>query len=396
MGGGLRTGDGAAFPKGFRIALGPPRPVVSASILLAFLALIGLGLWISLPATMRPAPRAATAAAGPARPPATPSPGDASLYRRVIEDVSAGTPYYRAATQEQRRGGYPLRPFVAVRPPTLAVGLAALPNEFARRAVLAALALATMAVWARRLAGIGVRGLALAGAMIALVTGSVAAFLPMAYPFHELWAGLLIMLSIALRRPERWALAVLVGLLAALTRELAGAYLVAMAALAWKDGCRRETLAWLGALVVLAVALAGHAWAVSAQVLPGDAASQGWLKISGWRFVLLAVRWNTVLLASPLWVAALLTPPALLGLAAWRDPLGERMALTVFGYVAAFILIGRPENAYWGLLIAPLWPLGWLLAPKTLLMLLTNLKPGARQGEVDTGSPVRRALHSRR
>jgi hypothetical protein len=380
MGGGLPTSDWGAYPKGFRIALGPPRPLASALILLALLALTGLGLWTSFHGAANPAPRtriAASAQRSPARS-TRPNPGDAALYRRVIEDVRAGTPYYRAAAQEQRRGGYPLRPFVAVRPPTLAVGLAFLPNEFARRAVLAALALATLAAWTRRQADLGVRGLSLAGAMVALAMGSVAAFSPLAYPFHELWAGLLIMLSIALRRPERWALAVLVGLLAALTRELAGAYLLAMAALAWKDGYRREALAWLGALVVLGIALAGHAWAVGAQVLPGDAVSQGWLKVSGWRFVLLAVRWNTILLAAPLWVAALLTPLALLGLAAWRDPLGERMALTVFGYAGAFIVIGRPENAYWGLLIAPLWPLGLLLAPKTLLMLFANLKPAPR------------------
>jgi hypothetical protein len=172
---------------------------------------------------------------------------------------------------------------------------------------------------------------------------------------------------------------VLIGLAAALTRELAAAYLLAMAVLAWRDGARRETIAWMGALAAFTLALAAHAAAVHAQILPGDPASQGWLRIGGWRFALATFHWNALLITAPAWVTAVLAPVALLGLAAWRDPLGERVALTVFGYVAAFIFVGRPENSYWGLLIAPLWPLSLLLGPRALLVLLRTAGPRAQR-----------------
>lgn len=63
---------------------------------------------------------------------------------------------------------------------------------------------------------------------------------------------------------------------------------------------------------------------------------------------------------------AVAAPLALLGLGAWRDPLGKRVALVVFGYIAAFLVVGRPENSYWGLLIAPIWPLGLLQASQVV------------------------------
>ena len=168
------------------------------------------------------------------------------------------------------------------------------------------------------------------------------------------------------------------GLLAALTRELAAPYLLVMIAMAWRDGERREAMAWAGALVVVGAALFVHAGAVGAQVRPGDLASQGWLKIGGWPFALQTLKWNAFLIAAPEWLVALIAPLALLGLAMWRGGIGDRLALTVFGYLAAFVFVGRAQNHYWGLLIAPLWPLGLLLAPKALLVLSQTL--GLRNG----------------
>ena len=345
---------------GIRMSLGVSRPLPALLVLVALLALVLGGLW---------------AGAESHGPPTSPGPGDAALYRRVVDDIRGGATYYQAAAQEQRRNGYPMRPFVVVRPPLLAVTMAVLPNELARSLALDALGLATVVAWGWRLARMGVGKLELAAGGILLATGVSVTFASSAYLFHETWAGLLIALSLALRRPERWAASLCIGLLAALTRELAAAYLLAMAALAWRDGCRREALAWLAALAAVAVALVAHAAAVEAQMFPGDRASQSWLNIGGWRFVLAAIRWNTVLLNAPRWAAAVVAPFALLGLAAWRGPLGERLALTVFGYVAAFVFVGRPENHYWGLLIAPLWPLGLVLAPTALATLCRSLSP---------------------
>ena len=87
--------------------------------------------------------------------------------------------------------------------------------------------------------------------------------------------------------------------------------------------------------------------------------------------------------SNPPWVASLLLCLGLLGLVASRDPWVSRCALTVGGYVLAFLIVGRPDNAYWGDLIGPLLPLGWVLAP----MALADLARAAFQVRVRAAVP---------
>jgi len=42
----------------------------------------------------------------------------------------------------------------------------------------------------------------------------------------------------------------------------------------------------------------------------------------------------------------------------WTDAPGRRLAFVLGGYFALFTIVGRPDNWYWGRLIAPLRPLG--------------------------------------
>jgi hypothetical protein len=274
---------------------------------------------------------------------------------------------------EQRREGYELKPFLVVRPPALSFVLAALRTETLRRLAVAALALCTLAAWWARLARDGVQPLARAFDVIALATGALFAVAPQAPYMHEAWAGLLISLSLALRRQDRFGLAVAVGLAAALIRELAAPYLVVMATTALLGRHRREAAAWVLALALFAAALALHAHMVDALVLPYDHAGAGWLKLSGWPFVLHAAQWNAVLAAAPAWVTALAVPAALAGAANWTTSLGRRLAAVLVAYVLAFAVIGRPENFYWGLMFAPLLPLGFARACRGLPALWTYL-----------------------
>ena len=207
----------------------------------------------------------------------------------------------------------------------------------------------------------------------ALATGVLPAFAVQAPYMHEAWAGLLISLSLALRRADRFGLAVVAGLAAALIRELAAPYLVVMAATALLGRRWREAAAWTSAFAVFAAALALHAHLVDALVLPSDHAGAGWLKLSGWPFVLHAAQWNGVLAASPAWLTALAVPIALAGAAGWDSPLGRRLAAVLLAYVAAFAVIGRPENFYWGLMFTPLLPLGFARACRGLAGLLRYL-----------------------
>src|SRR6202008_2286025 len=90
----------------------------------------------------------------------------------------------------------------------------------------------------------------------------------------------------------------------------------------------------------------------------GDRASPGWLGVGGWRFVLLQMKWNALLMTTPDWMAAVAAPLAFLGLLSPRGLLADRLRLLVFGYTAAFLVFGRADNSYWGLITAPLWPIG--------------------------------------
>jgi hypothetical protein len=183
---------------------------------------------------------------------------------------------------------------------------------------------------------------------------------------HETWAGLLMALSLAARTKQRFAAAVVLGFLAALIRELAMPYLAVMAVVALVEARRAEAIAFAVALAVALAALAAHAMAVDALMLPGDATSPGWLKFGGWAFLSATARMNLLAMFVPL-TAAFITPLALLGAAGWKDAVGLRLALLLVGYALGFMAIGRPVNLYWGFMTAPLLAVGLCLAPAALI-----------------------------
>src|SRR6187402_729926 len=79
-------------------------PAPALAVLLAVLLLIGVGLAL---------PPSGGLGGGPGG-------GDAALYRQISARVAAGEDYYHAAAVEHRASDYPLKPFTAVRLPTLA------------------------------------------------------------------------------------------------------------------------------------------------------------------------------------------------------------------------------------------------------------------------------------
>ena len=314
--------------------------------------------------------------------PPTPRPGggaDARLYEAVIRDVAQGVPYAAAAAREHRVARAPLRPFVAVRPPLLAEGLASLPNATIRAGVLDVLAAATFGGWAWRLRALRRAPVRYAWALALLAGGICVALGGGAYLFHEVWAGLLISLSLALRTPRNWAPSVAVGLLAALLRELAFPFLAAMAFVALLERRRLEAMAWSVALLVAGLALAAHAAAVASVVTASDLASPGWTSFGGWAFILHLTQFNGFLLNAPFWLPAVLAPATLLGLVFWTEGeggLGRRVGFVVLGYTLAFCVVGRADNDYWGLLLSPLLPLGLIRLDRVAASLLAACSRG--------------------
>lgn len=304
------------------------------------LALLVVGLVMGV----QPAPRG-----GP--------PGDDStLYRKVVEDVRAGQGYYAAAVREQRIEGYPVRPFVTVRTPVLAEVLARLPAPPAPQVAAGLLALLVVAAWTVRLRGEAKRPLGAALALLFLLGSAAAAVYPHAYVQHELWSGLLLSLALAVYGPRAWPASLVLVLAAAAVRELAAPVLGLMALMALGEGRNKEALAWAAALGLYALGLAWHAHEVTRLTSAAGESSSGWLALGGWPFVLLQMKWNALLLGLPAPVVALTAALVVLGLAGLRGAEEARVAAVLVAYGLAFLILGRVDNAYWGLMITPLWP----------------------------------------
>jgi hypothetical protein len=185
---------------------------------------------------------------------------------------------------------------------------------------------------------------------------------PGAVTLHDLWAGQLIALSLAAWSNGRHRLAWAAAAAALAIRELALPFVIVMASAALIDRRRREAAAWVALIVLTATTLALHAARVSA-IAPVDGYSNSWLAAGGWCFVLATARTNTVLLVAPSSLVACVVPLMLAALWSWPTRSGRRVAATVTLYMAVFLFVGRPFNWYWGLLFAPLLPVGaiaWL------------------------------------
>jgi hypothetical protein len=158
-------------------------------------------------------------------------------------------------------------------------------------------------------------------------------------------------------------------------RELALPFTVLAAWRAWREGRRREVLAWAAVWAAFVAFFAWHAARVAAVAATAPAEVGGsWLQWGGLGFVLRTVQMNQWLFNLPLWVSALVFPLALAGLLIGDDRKGALAALTVLVYAGAFLVVGKPFNTYWGLLFAPALPFGIVRAPRALARLAAALR----------------------
>lgn len=286
---------------------------------------------------------------------------DLLMYQAIVDGVRNGARYYDAVAEAHRAAQHPLKPVSAVRLPVLAVVQAALPALLVDMLLLA-LCLGTMVAWVRRLrpeltglVPVGLAGLLVLAGLWIDASPSLAAI-------HEVWAGPLIALSLALSRPGQWISAVALGLSAMLIRETAVLYVVIMAVIAWAEGARREALGWLGAIAIFAVTLAAHAHALSLVTGPLDFAAQDWSGFEGFGFYVKLATVSSGLEVLPQWLASLLLATALFGWLAWRDPTATRVLATLVGYAASIAVFARVDDAYAALITTPLLLVGLVLA----------------------------------
>lgn len=300
--------------------------------------------------------------------------GDHALYLKVLRKMEAGQSYYDAVAEEHRRYGYPLRPFVAVRPPTLETLLSKIGLP-AGTVMASLLGLIALILWRRRLTSeAGLPAYARFGVLlIAINLGQVMS--GQWVLMHEVIAGVLIAIALALHRPDKpWAaMAVIAAALAIRETVLPVAMLFGLVALI--DRNWKAVAAWVAIGIAFAAGLALHAAAVADVVRPDDIGGAGWMGLNGWNNYIRFVHNSSVLrFGAPQWVAAALVPLALLGWLTWRSRLGTLGLIVQVGYAAAFMLFARPDNDYWGMLVVPTLFVGLVFAPAAFGALVRALR----------------------
>lgn len=397
-----------------QFSLGPPTPVRRLSPLAARAALAGVVLLACLAALWTFSPWANNRAGRE-----TGRASDVDLYRAEVARMASGESYYAAAAAELRLRGYPTRSVFNWRTPlplwmfaqwpdprwgkALLIGLGLLltasayalaaRDETTGKSALSGARLPTIAaavgprafdVPAAGSAGsAGNRAFSPTGALLAAALSGplLLCMLGDIYLMPELWAGVLIALSLCLYGLERRGWAVACGLAALAVRELALPYALLCLAWAWRERRRGEMYGWLLGMSAYAAGYALHAATVSGWIRPDDTAhAHGWVRCGGLGFLLATVQINAYLLVLPQWVSGLWFAAAMVGLVGWDSPAGRRVAATTAGYAVGLSLVGQEFNQYWGALVAPLWCFGAARFPavfRDLIFSASRTKPAA-------------------
>ncbi len=187
---------------------------------------------------------------------------DLALYDRAIERIQGGENYYHFIAEEHRNFGYPLRPGVAVRMPTLAY-IDALLGEPGQITASMALLIAVLLVWWRRLGEETDNSRRRLLGFALLFVGASVGLTRYFFVLHELWAGMLLALAFGLHRPGKWGWSLAVAVLALAIREHSLPFVLLMGAMAFWRRDWKEGAAWSVLAAVFLVLLGVHLYLVS-------------------------------------------------------------------------------------------------------------------------------------
>jgi hypothetical protein len=307
---------------------------------------------------------------------------DLALYDRVIARLKKGESYYDFIAEEQRRSDYPVTPGFAVRLPTLAY-IEAWIGEAGQSVAAVVLMLAVLLAWWRRLGeepggNQQRRTLTLAFLFVGVSLGLNRYY----FVLHELWAGMLLALAFGLHRPGKWGASLAVAALALAIREHALPFVLLMGAAAFWRRDWKEGAAWSALVVLFLVAMKIHLGLVADQVLPSDRPSASWLALRGLGGWLSNVVLSSNLRFLPNWIAGPAVILMIAGWAGWRSPAGAFGTLLFLGYGLAFMIAGRPDNFYWGTMIAPAMFIGLAFVGRAIMSLTAAAFPKAAAAPV--------------
>jgi hypothetical protein len=172
----------------------------------------------------------------------------------------------------------------------------------------------------------------------------------------EVWAGVLIALSLCAYHQRYWIAAASLAVIALFFRELVAPYCLVCGLLSLRARRWRESAVWIAGGLLYTAYFVAHALAVRAHTLPTDIAHhESWLRWNGLQFVLSTLQMNGWLQRTPSWVDAAFLVTALAGALWSAAPLQLRLSLLV--YAALFSIAGLSFNYYWGLMTTPIWAL---------------------------------------
>ena len=298
---------------------------------------------------------------------------DMDLYRTIDQRVAHGESYWHAALAEQRKSRYPTRPFVAVRPPTLAWATMLLGLTgwlVVAIGLWAVTVFGTIPFLKRRTLVIERLGAAAAAGAFGTVD-----FIKQVGLSHEILAGAFLSAALVVYRPRHWWPALILAACALAIRELALPFVLLWALFAASQRRWREFAAVTAVVALFALGMALHAQEVMAQRLPGDLRSPGWTGMQGLPFTLYGLMSVTPLGKNlPYWLGPPLLLLPMLGWAALGGRKGLFATLWFGGFLLAVSLFARQENFYWLSLVLPAYGAGLAFVPRAIYDLVIALR----------------------
>jgi hypothetical protein len=302
---------------------------------------------------------------------------DTQLYKNIITRVSNGEGYYDVMADEHRRHDFPLKPFITVRPPTLAWINAGLGSTLTL-GLFCLLIIAAVLSWMPLMGPMNRIGFEGYLVFTVIIVSVMLLISPPFRLYHESWAAPLIVISLALWVQGRIALSVMAGLGAVLLRDLAIPYMAMMTVLAVYERRWSETRAWSIGIGVACAFYALHCMKVSTLLQPDDLSSQGWSGFGGWPYLVATVKETSLMAFLPTWAIKLALPLSLFGWITCRSGLGLRVSGLLLGYATALMLFARDPNMYWGILIMPFVLAGVAFVPAGITVLWRGCQPTKR------------------
>lgn len=294
--------------------------------------------------------------------------GNVFLYMSEIKRIHGGENYYQAAAEELAAQGYPTASVFNWRTPLPMWLIGKLPDPLLGRLLLiaAGVAMLLMAFEAAAREQPNVYRLAMPLTVL-LTMPLLPCFQGNVFVLTEVWAGIMIALSLCAYGVNLRFLGATMALAALFLRELALPYCVLGLALALWQRRPKESTVFIVGLIGWAVFYGLHCWKVQQLIsATAEAHRHGWVRFGGLTFVIAVTQMNACLVLLPMWITVVFFALAMIGFAGWQTAWGQRIGLTACMYVVAFSIVGQEFNRYWGLMIAPLFCFGVVRCPAAL------------------------------